>query len=127
MKSITEVEKTIVAIKSEKISSSFRITPGRLNEVFSLLKIPYKAHSASVGKGMRTYELENVKGEKVQFGSMKELLFATPIAGEIRKRAVKMLKVQHGFFSDLAQKIVEKNHDSGNVSKKVVRRVRKAA
>lgn len=125
MKSITEVEKTIVAIKSEKISSSFRITPGRLNEVFSLLNIPYKAHSASAGKGMRTYELENAKGERVQFSSMKELLFATPIAGEIRKRAVKMLKVQHGFFSDLAQKIVEKNHDK--VGKKVVRRTRKAA
>lgn len=125
MKSITEVEKTIVAIKSEKISGTFRITPGRLNEVFSLLNIPYKAHSESVGKGQRSYELENARGEKVQFNSMKELLFATPIAGEIRKRAVKMLKTQHSFFSDLARKIVEKNH--GNVEKKVVRRVRKAA
>lgn len=125
MRSITETEKTIAAIKNEKISSSFRITPGRLNEIFSLLNIPYKAHSKSIGRGMRTYELENANGEMVQFNSMRELLFATPIAGEIRKRAVKMLKTQHSFFSDLAQKIVKKNQGRGE--KKVVRRVRKAA
>lgn len=106
MASLTAVEKTIHQIQEETISKSFRLTTGRLNQVFAFLKIPYTASSRLVGKGQRAYSLENKKGQQVEFSSMKELVFETPIKDAIKERS-KGKENKNGFFADLKNNISE--------------------
>ena len=103
MTNLAVVEKTIEVLSTEKINSKFRLTPGRVNEVFEFLKIPFQIKSRKISKGARAYELENKKGESIAFNSMRELLYETPVAKEIKKRATTQMKGLDDFFSDLVQ------------------------
>ncbi|MFA7287445.1 MAG: hypothetical protein WC055_01050 [Melioribacteraceae bacterium] len=104
MANLTVVEKTIHQIQEERVSKNFRLTTGRLNQVFEFLKIPYTASSRLVGKGKRAYDLENNKGQHVSFDSMKELVFETPIKAAIEKRVVSQVS-KNGFFADISNSI----------------------
>jgi len=101
MTNLAVVERTIEQVAEAKINSKFRLTPGRLNEVFEFLKIPYAVSSRKIGKGSRLYELENRKGSVVAFNSMGDLLYSTPIAKAIQKRAKAQMTMVENFFADL--------------------------
>lgn len=118
MANLAVVEKTIHQIEAEEISKDFRLTTGRLNQVFEFLKIPYKASSRLAGKGKRAYDLENNKGQHVSFDSMKELVFETPIKDAIKKRSTSQVS-KNGFFADIVNNVTKiKPKKSGRSSAK---------